>query len=171
MTRNTKVNSDAVIKELVRCGYVKSADLDDRFGNPATLDPALDSDIVGSAGIFTQAEFDSESEFRKTASVIKMVINGFAGAGTITMGGFDYHTGDRSTGEVRDLRAGRCMGACLEYASRVGVALMMYVFSDGSIASNGMVDNSTNGRGKGVWTGDNSSTASSFFMVYNPNGV
>ena len=47
---------------------------------------------------------------------------------------------------------------------------MVYVFSDGSVASNGMIDDSTDGRGKGVWTGDNSSTASSFFMVYSPDG-
>jgi len=165
---DTKVTTDAVIKDLVTCGYVKSADITDRFGNPSTLNPALDPFIVGPSGIFSQTEFDGDSEFRKTASVMKMVINGFAGAGTITMGGFDYHTGDRSTGELRDLRAGRCMGACLEYAARVGVPLMMYVFSDGSLASNGMVDNSTDGRGKGVWTGDNSSTAASFFLVYNP---
>jgi len=166
----TGISSDAVIKELVRCGYVKSADLADRFGDPSTLNPELDPDIVGDNGIFTQEEFDSDAEFRKTASVMKLVVNGFAGAGTITMGGFDYHTGDRSTGEVRDLRAGRCMGACLEYAKRVGVPLMMYVFSDGSVFSNGAIDDSMNGRGKGVWTGDNSSTAGSFFMVYNPDG-
>jgi len=35
---------------------------------------------------------------------------------------------------------------------------------------NGALDNSADGRGKGVWTGDNSSTAASFFLVYNPNG-
>ena len=45
---------------------------------------------------------------------------------------------------------------------------MLYVFSDGSLSSNGMVDNSMGGRGKGVWTGDNQATAASFFMVYNP---
>jgi hypothetical protein len=163
-------SNDAAIKEAVNCGYVKSADLADRFGNPETLNPAIDPDIVGASGIFSQTEFDNESEFRKTAAVMKLVINGFAGAGTITMGGFDYHTGDRATGETRDLRAGRCMGACLEYAARVGVPLMMYVYSDGSVASNGMVDDSVNGRGKGQWTGDNSSTAASFFLVFNPNG-
>ena len=167
---NTKVTTDAVIKDLVRCGYVKAADIADRFGDPSTLNPALDPDIVGPTGIFSQAEFDGDREFRKTASVMKMVINGFAGAGTITMGGFDYHTGDRATGEIRDLRAGRCMGACLEYAARVGVPLMLYVFSDGSLASNGTVDDSVEGRGKGVWTGDNASTAASFFLVYNPGG-
>ena len=74
------------------------------------------------------------------------------------------------TGEQRDLRAGQCIGACLEYAARTGKPLMLYVFSDGSLSSNGMIDNSVNGRGKGVWTGDNQSTASSFFLVFNPDG-
>jgi len=165
---DTKLTNDVTVKDLVTCGYVKTADIADRFGNPATLDPALDPLIVGSGGIFDPTEFANDREFQKTASVMKMVINGFAGAGTITMGGYDYHTGDRSTGELRDLRAGRCMGACIEYAARVGVPLMLYVFSDGSVASNGMVDNSADGGGKGVWTGDNSSTAASFFLVYNP---
>lgn len=48
---------------------------------------------------------------------------------------------------------------------------MMYVYSDGSVFSNGMIDNSEDGRGKGVWTGDNSSTAASFFLVYDPSGT
>jgi hypothetical protein len=84
------------------------------------------------------------------------------------MGGYDYHGGRRAEGEVKDFRAGRCMGACLEYAARRGVPLMMYVFSDGSLSSNGAIDNTQDGRGKGEWVSDNSSTAGSFFLVYNP---
>lgn len=167
---NTQITTDEVVKDLVRCGYVKSADLADRFGDPSSLNPELDGDIVGDLGVFSTSEFNSDGEFRKTASVMKLAVNGFSGAGNITMGGYDYHTGDRSTGELRDLRAGRCMGACLEYAAKKGKPLMIYVFSDGSVASNGMVDNSVNGRGKGVWTGDNQSTASAFYLVYNPDG-
>jgi hypothetical protein len=154
----------------VSCGYVKSADIADRFGDPTSLNPSIDPEIVGPTGIFTQAEYDSDDEFRKTAAVMKLVINGFAGAGTITMGGYDYHGGRRAEGEVKDFRAGRCMGACLEYAARVGVPLMMYVFSDGSLSSDGAIDNSVEGRGKGEWTSDNQSTACSFFLVYNPGG-
>lgn len=168
---DTQLTNDAILKTLVECGYVKSADIANRFGDPSTLDPVLDADIVGPTGIFTQDEFDNDREFRKTASVMKLVMNGYAGAGTITLGGYDYHTGNRSAGETRDLRAGRCMGACLEYAARVGVPLMMYVFSDGSVSSSGMIDDSVDGRGKGVWTSDNSSTAAPFFMVYNPNST
>ncbi len=43
----TQVSSDEVIKELVRCGYVKSADLADRFGDPSTFNTELDPYIVG----------------------------------------------------------------------------------------------------------------------------
>ena len=167
---STGVTRDAVIKDLIRCGYVKSADLADRYGDPSALNPELDLEIVGAGGVFSRAEFDSDPEFQKTAAVMKLVVNGYAGAGTITMGGYDYHTGDRATGELRDLRAGRCIGACLEYAARRGVPLMVYVFSDGSVASNGRVDNSVDGRGKGEWTGDNQSTAASYFLVYSPRG-
>jgi hypothetical protein len=164
------VTAKEVVNDLVRCGYVKSADIADRFGDPSSLNPEADVDIVGPGGIFSVDEFNSEGEFRKAASVMKLVVNGYAGAGTITMGGFDYHTGERGTGEQRDLRAGRCMGACLEYAKRKGVPLMLYVCSDGSVASNGRIDDSMAGAGKGEWTGDNQSTAASFFLVYNPNG-
>jgi hypothetical protein len=167
---DTGITRDAVIKDLVRCNYVKAADLTDRYGDPSALNPELDPDIVGPAGIFSRAEFDNESEFRKTAAVMKMVINGYAGAGTITMGGYDYHGQGRATGEIMDLRAGRCMGACLEYAARRGVPLMLYVFSDGSLSADGVVDGSAEGRGKFDWSSDNQQTAASFFLVYNPGG-
>jgi hypothetical protein len=167
---DTRTARDEVIKQLVQCGYLNSANIAEDFGDPNAMNPATDPDIVGPNGIFTAAEFNGDSEFRKAASVMKLVIDGNAGAGTITMGGYDYHTGERATGEIRDLRAGRCMGACLEYAARVGVPLMLYVCSDGSVFSNGTIDNSPMGRGKGVWTGDSQQTAASFFLVYNPAG-
>ena len=168
---NTNISRDAVLKELVRCGYLKAADIADRFGG-VPIDPSLDPEIVGPNGIFSAAEFNAgdrdSREFQKTAAIMKLVINGYAGAGTIEMGGYDYHGGRRAEGEVKDYRAGRCMGACIEYAARVGVPLMMYVFSDGSLSSNGAIDTSLEGRDKGEWTSDNSSTAGSFFLVYNP---
>ncbi len=168
--KQTTVTRNEVVRELVSCGYVKAADVVDRYGDPTSLNPDLDPDIVGAGGIFSRAEYDNDAEFRKTAAVMKMVLSGYAGAGTITLGGYDYHGQGRSTGELRDLRAGRCMGACLEYAARRGLPLMLYVFSDGSISASGQVDDTTDGRGKFMWTSDNQSTAASFFLVYNPRG-
>ncbi|WP_370980396.1 hypothetical protein [Agaribacterium sp. ZY112] len=172
---STGLSNDNEVREKLACTYVENASLADQFPNISVLDVFQDTDIVGPGGIFTSAEMD-DREFSKTASVMKLVLdspaNGYpyAGAGTIAMGGYDYHGGGRSTGEVRDLRAGRCMGACLEYAARKGRPLMLYVSSDGSLSSNGATEDTELGRGKGMWTSDNQQTAASFFLVYNPGG-
>jgi len=152
------------------CGYTKAAYTVDKYNNPGSVNPSLDPNVVGASGIFSAAEFAANSDYQKTASVMKLVIDGNAAAGTIEMGGFDYHTGDRATGEARDLNLGNCIGAVLEYAARVKKPVMIYVFSDGSLASNGMIDTSVGGRDKGVWTADNQSVAATYFLVYNPNG-
>ena len=85
----------------------------------------------GPAAPFGAAEFADTArdgrEFRKTAAVMKLVMNGFAGAAVSEMGGYDYHGCARAEGEVKDFRAGRCMGACIEYAAAIVVPLMMYV--------------------------------------------
>jgi hypothetical protein len=57
------------------------------------------------------------------------------------MGGYDYHGQGRNTGETRNFRAGRCIGACLEYAARKQMPLMIYVFSDGALSANGVANN------------------------------
>jgi hypothetical protein len=152
------------------CGYTKSAYIVDKYNSPSAVNPDLDPNIVGPSGIFTTAEYQANSDFQKTAAIMKLVIDGNAAAGTIEMGGFDYHSGNRMDGEARDLNLGNCIGACLEYASRVNKPVMIYVFTDGSLASSGMIDNSTGGRGKGVWTADNQSVAATYFLVFNPNG-
>lgn len=160
----TATVDDAAIKKQVNCSYTKSAHVVESFGDPNTTNStASDPDI---AAVFSNPGDLNDREFAKTAAVMKMVVNGLAGAGTITMGGYDYHTGNRTTGDARDLRAGQCIGACLAYAERLQQPLMIYVCSDGSLASNGTPDDAAGG--KLVWTGDNSSTACSFFLVYKP---
>jgi hypothetical protein len=152
------------------CGYTKAAYTVDTYSSPSSVDASQDPKVVGPSGIFSAAEFQSNSDYQKTAAIMKLVIDGNAAAGTIEMGGFDYHSGNRMDGEARDLNLGNCIGACLEYAARVGRPVMIYVFSDGSLASNGMIDSSVGGRGKGVWTADNQSVAATYFLVYSPKG-
>lgn len=162
--------ADTSLKTAMLCGDVKSADLVNTFGSPSSLNPDLDTNIVGTASsIFTATDYQ-DPDIKATAAVMKMVISGFAGAGTITLGGYDYHDSTRATGETKNFHAGVCIGACLEYAKRMGKPLMVYVFSDGSLTSTGMVDNSAAGRGKYGWQGDSQTTSSTFFLVYNPGG-
>jgi len=161
--------ADAALKNSVRCAYVKSANTTAAFG-ASPLDPTKDPLITGgTTPIFTATDF-KDNDIAATASVMKLVVGGYAAAGTITLGGYDYHDSTRATGEMRNFKAGQMIGAVLEYAQRVGTPVMIYVFSDGSLSATSMVDNSTNGRGKLGWQGDNQATASTFFLVYSPNG-
>jgi hypothetical protein len=166
-----RLAEDPALLNQIRCGYVESADLVATYGDPTLLDPNNDIEITGDdlTSIYTAADL-GESTHRKTAAVMKLVVNGFAGAGTVELGGYDYHDGSRATGEVRDFRAGQAMGAALEYAARRGQQLMLYVFSDGSLSSDGQIDNSVDGRDKGIWRSDNSSTGGAFMLVYDPAG-
>jgi hypothetical protein len=171
---NNALNSTAIgpttSQGIQACSFTKAAYIVDKYGSPSAVNPDVDPNIVGSGGIFTLAEYQGNSDYQKTAAVMKLVIDGNAAAGTIEMGGFDYHSGNRMDGEARDLNLGNCIGACLEYAARVGKPVMIYVFSDGSLASGGMIDNSVGGRGKGVWTADNQNVAATYFLVFNPAG-
>lgn len=163
-------SGDASLKTAMLCGDVKAADLVNTFGDPASLNPDLDTNIVGTgSSIFTAADYQ-DSDIKATAAVMKMVVSGFAGAGTVTLSGYDYHDSTRATGETKNFHAGVCIGACLEYAKRMGKPLMVYVFSDGSLVSTGMADNSAAGRGKYGWQGDSQTSANTFFLVYNPGG-
>jgi hypothetical protein len=152
------------------CAYTKSAYLLNQYPNPGAVDPDDDPSIVGPSGIFNSTEYQQNSDFQKTAAVMKLVIDGDAAAGTIELDGFDYHDGTRATGEARDFGAGNCIGAVLQYAALKQKPVMIYVFSDGSLASDGTIDESTAGRGKGVWTADNQNVAATYWLIYNPAG-
>jgi hypothetical protein len=166
----TQSSDDATLKNQVRCSYVKSVNNSAAYGNPSDLDPTQDQNIVGGASpIFTASDF-SDSDVAMTASIMKLVLNGFAGAGTIALSGFDYHDNTRATGETRNYQAGQMIGAVLEYAQRLGKPVMIYVISDGSLTSSSMVDTSPAGRDKLAWQGDSSAVASTFFLVYSPKG-
>ena len=107
----TGMSNDAALKEFNKCGYVKSAYLAERFNDPASLDPSKDALVVGAGGIFTQAEYDGDREFQKTAAVMKMVIDG--NAGRHNPDGRFRLSPVTLDGRVRDLRGGPVHGACL----------------------------------------------------------
>ena len=164
-------SADAALKNQVRCAYVQASNTANIFAaGPKGLDPTQDVLITGGAApIFTAADFQNQ-DVQMTASVMKLVIDGYAGAGTISMGGFDYHDSTRASGEGRNFMAGQMIGAVLEYAARRGSPVMIQIMSDGSLNSSSMVDTSAGGRDKLAWQGDNSSVAATVFLVYSPKG-
>jgi hypothetical protein len=164
------VAADTKLKEQVRCSYVKTAFTAATSKGPDAVNPDKDALIVGAtSSIFTATDY-TDNDIKKTAAVMKLVMNGFAGAGTIALGGFDYHSGNRADGETKNQHAGVVIGAILAYADAVNTPVMINIISDGSLTSTGTMDSSTAGRGKLGWQGDSQQVAASIILVYSPKG-
>lgn len=151
------------IKDLVSCGYIQSQDALTKFSANA-VNPTMDTNV-------TQAFNNlNDGDQRKFATMSKLLLDGYLGVATVEMGGFDYHTNDRAVGERRDLLLGSLIGRVITLAALKRKNIMIYVFTDGGVSAQGMIDNSQDGRGKIGWTGDSSQRSSSFMLVYRDQG-
>jgi hypothetical protein len=151
------------IKDLINCGYIQSEDALNKYSASA-IDPTLDTNVTATFNNLT------DGNQRKTATIAKLVLDGHFGVGTITLSGFDYHTDERATGEAKDLLVGDLVGRVLELAAKKGKNIIIWVYTDGGVASNGKIDSTTGGRGKLGWGGDNGLRSSSFFLFYRNAG-
>jgi len=153
------------VKELVDCGYLQSVELLTKFSAEA-LNPANDQQVVNAnTGAFK--DFAANELARRTASVAKTVIEGYAGAGTIVLGGYDYHEAIKSDQEKKEREAGRLIGQALELARIKQQDLMIYVCSDGAVGANGQMDAAT---GKYRFSGDSGDRGAAFILVYKKDG-
>lgn len=162
-----QITEGQATKELVQCGYDKTTAIFSTLVAAEDLDPGADTDLQG---IFPGGQLTS-GDFQKAAAAMKVVVNGYAGAGTIEYGGRDYHQDPRPETDGKDFIVGQAIGASLEYAARRGQPLMVYGFSDGAVAADtGREEDDGNGTTKFRWRSDNSQTAASFILVYSPSG-
>jgi len=104
---------------------------------------------------------------RRVAVVCKALVEGYAGTGTITLGGHDYHTGNLTDGRARDVVAGRVIGRILEVFRRKGKPVMIYLFTDGGVY-NGVDENGAGTAGDPVWTGDDGEKSGSVLITLKP---
>lgn len=162
-----QINAEQATKELVQCGYDKSSATFNTSVAATDLDPEADTQLQN---IFGNGELQ-DGDFRKAAAAMKVVVNGYGGAGTIEYGGRDYHQDPRPETDGKDFVVGQAIGGALEYAASLGRPLMIYCFSDGAVsADTNRPEDDGNGVTKFRWRSDNSQTAASFILVYNPNG-
>jgi hypothetical protein len=162
-----QITEGQATKELVQCGYDKTTAIFSTLVAAEDLDPGADTDLQQ---IFPGGQLTS-GDFQKAAAAMKVVVNGYAGAGTIEYGGRDYHQDPRPETDGKDFIVGQAIGASLEYAARRGQPLMVYGFSDGAVsADTGREEDDGNGTTKFRWRSDNSQTAASFILVYSPAG-
>jgi hypothetical protein len=151
------------LKDLINCGYIKSQDALNRF-LPSAIDPTLDTQVTSTFNNL------NDGDQRKTATITKLILDGHIGVGTITLGGYDYHSDNRSDGEGKDFIVGDLIGRVLELAAKKQKDIFIYVVTDGAVSSNGKIDDTTAGRGKLGWGGDSGQRGSTFFLYYRQAG-
>ncbi len=82
----------------------------------------------------------------------------------IALGGYDYHGNTRAEQVQRDTLAGQMIGKTLELAARKQKPVMIYVYTDGGVSSDGGAV--TNGFYK--FNSDAGQCGASFALVYKP---
>jgi hypothetical protein len=145
------------IREIASCGYINSGEMPILF-TEEILDPALDPTIVGPAGVYaaTTAILDDANNrsLRTQASVAKTVLDGFSGSGVIEMGGYDYHGQIRQDQHRKDFEAGQAIGRMFSLAAAKGKSLVIYLYTDGGLTSDGQTDQVQNFDATGAVIGD-----------------
>jgi hypothetical protein len=156
------------VREVAECGFAQDP-IDarvhgtDPMFNSTAIDPRNDNDVTA---VYNNL---GDGNQRKEASVAKLVLDGYVGAGTIEMGGYDYHNRDRTDTDQRDFRAGEAIGRILALAERKQKDVMIYVFTDGGISSN-LNTSDPNANGKYMFTNDDGQRASTFSLLYKYSG-
>ena len=93
-------------RELVQCGYDKAAATFNTLITPDDLDPNADPVLQS---IFPGGQLD-DGNFRKAAAAMKVIVNGYGGAGTVEYGGRDYHQDPRPETDGKDFVIGQVIG-------------------------------------------------------------
>ena len=146
------------IQDLIKCGYISSANYLSQF-TPDALDATKDTDV---AKAFPGLATDPAQ--KAAGAIAKLVLDGYAGGGSVALGGFDYHGQGRAQQDKQDLLAGQAIGRALELAALKKKPLMIYVFTDGGVSAGG------GGNGILAFSADSGVRSAAFSLIYNPAG-
>lgn len=157
-------------RKMIECGYIDAAALLDptRSGNNVisadNLDPNKHEALRGKS-------FINDQEFAAAIEIAYLIMEGYAGSGTISLGGYDYHDGTATTGEARDEQAGKVIGIILAMAAALKRRTMLHVYTDGGVDADSSKAEPVAGDGaeKYIWRGDSESRAAAFVLVYDPS--
>ncbi len=144
--------------EMIKCGYLKAKDL--LTPQEIDLDPRNDNTVTLPSNV-TEAAVE----------IAYLVLKGYAGSGTVSLPGYDYHNGSATTADSKDYEAGRTIGMMLQMAANLQRKLMIHIYTDGGVdPASGTQKTSKGGVEKFVWSGDSEVRSAAFVLVYDPSG-
>lgn len=146
------------IQDLIECAGIRNNEI--VSSTVDTLDPRKDN--RGLSELWSLAGKTDKSIEMICSSMVFNVLNGNAPTASLELGGYDYHTGNRTTGNTKDLEAGRLIGRVLHSAALMNSKLFLYVTTDGA---NGSEDSNSSGS---AWRSDRGTAGVNYMLAYDP---
>lgn len=112
------------IQKALSCSYQNAQNLFKQF-SASELNPANDDAVM--------TAYDGGSE--RAGAIAKLVLDSYAGAGTITIGGGDYHNNPIMRTHAKDVEVGENIGRAILLAKEKGKDLCIHLFTDGGVAA------------------------------------
>lgn len=158
------ISSGDEVKKLVDCAGIKNSDIIQ--AGAQGIDPRQDTSFANQLNTLWGINAGTANDAQRLvfASMVYNAIKGNAGSAALQLGGYDYHDNTRSTGDAKDLEAGRTAGQILETAAIMNKEVVLYITSDGSTSS--VKSDSPNS----AWSSDRGLAGVSFLLYYNPAG-
>lgn len=155
------MNYGEQLEQLMVC---RSQDNTNLVANPngAATDPLSEAPIATAWGL--NANTSKASRDYVFATLVYNALKGNAGSANLTIGGYDYHNGTRTTGDTKDAEAGTVIGRIITTAYRLQKKVFIIVTSDGSVTS---AESDVAGS---PWGSDGGLRGSSFMIAMDPTG-
>lgn len=168
------------IRELVRCGYVKSADAAN--GNLSdAVDASKDTALITALSAITETNTRNfavnrnmaQGENQSTVAMTYLLLKGYAGFATKVMGGRDYHNNPRAETNQKDFDVGFQIGTAMQMAHQTGRTLVTLLYTDGGVGcSDPNTPDDANldspAGGQAMFTGDRGEGGAIIVMAYHP---
>jgi hypothetical protein len=130
--------------------------------NSASTDPRSEATVATAWGL--AANTSTANRDYVFATLVYNALKGNAGSANLTIGGYDYHNGTRTTGDTKDAEAGTVIGRIITTASRLNKKVFILVTSDGSVTS------AESDAAGSPWASDGGLRGSSFMIAFDPTG-
>ncbi len=150
-------STGATVKSLFDAASL--ANLNNMSGTGTQIDPRVNVDVQK---IFNQTTATNDNNTR-FAGMAWAVLNGYSSMAKMTLGGYDYHDGTRTSGDARDNDAGQLIGRLLSLAKALKKPLYLFVTTDGAVSSDRTLKAQD-----AVWRSDRGIASLAYMFTYSP---
>lgn len=160
--RLAALNGGSQLEDIIVCRARDNTKLTSN-ANGANTDPLANTAYSAIWGLTANTARNSQSFV--FGSLVFNALNGNSGSVNLTIGGYDYHNGTRTRGDLADADAGVVVGRILQSCMVMNKPAMILVVSDGSVQS------PESDSPMSPWTSDSGNKGAAYMLHIDPSGI